>query len=99
MAHPDHSRETFYARLRASMTGEERTNMAARDKRLKQVEEDAVNQLCEELLGIRPEHGDTIYGQHPLMAGVVRPAVRQAFNAGVGAVASEILNSAMDRSG
>lgn len=41
-----------------------------------------INTISEQLLGIRQEHSDTIYTQHPLSAGVLREALRRAYDGG-----------------
>ena len=43
--------------------------------------------IAERLLGVRPEHGVTIYSQHPIMTGVLRQALEEAFEAGASSFA------------
>ena len=42
----------------------------------------ATDKIASELLGVRAECADAIYTQHPLMAGVLREALKRAYMAG-----------------
>ena len=55
--------------------------------------DEALAAIAERLLGIRADHGDPIYTQQPMMAGVLREALRQAFAAGQSHASEMMLTS------
>ncbi len=69
---------------------------AAKEKSLRKYEESrdrTIAAVAEWLLGLRPEHGATVYTQHPLMAGVLRQALREAYDKGSQEFSMQLLKS------
>lgn len=70
----------------AAMTPEEKQRNSARDSALAVVREQVVAKSAIENFGIAPGHSDAMSAAHPALAGIIRRAVREAFNEGVEAV-------------
>ena len=75
---------------------EERAKMVRRDNALDTIRGETVSRLALEGFGIALSHSDGIWMLHPALAGVVRRALRDAFDAGAGAVTKEIITAMLD---
>lgn len=82
MSGSEREQQEYLRRLRDIRDLTERRT--ADDVEKEKLTKEAVDRIAEELLGVRAEHGDGIYTQHPVMAGVLRRALREAYNKGAG---------------
>ena len=78
------------------MDDETRRKMLAWEKEHQAGKDAVVAEIAERMLGVRPEHGSTIYTQHPLMAGVLRQALGEAYEKGKADVAALLLKRMLE---
>lgn len=63
----------------------------ATSKQLAEEREQAIAEIAQTYLGVMPNHSDPIYTQHPVMAGIIRKALHEAYTRGQAAIITQIV--------